>query len=179
MWELIWKLYGWGTSAQSTFSPRTVFYNLSVMVSAIPDFETCPKQPSVICWLLFFYLCPQKYLKWSYSVHSCLFFYLSFHFEFQTYQRVFEGPVASYHPEDFHIHPNPGTAPVHYPHGVHEEEGAGMSSSMHCFDQVFYVSVGRCNKSDFCYPDSKVISFWLLFALLNIFAFKVINGSVN
>lgn len=52
-----------------------------------------------------------------------LYFFL---FEFQTYQRVFEGPVASYHTEDFHIHPNPGTAPLHYPHGVHEEEGAGM-----------------------------------------------------
>lgn len=54
MWELIQKLCRWGTSAQSTCFPRTVFSSLSLMVSAVPGLETCPKQRSVISWLLFF-----------------------------------------------------------------------------------------------------------------------------
>lgn len=52
-----------------------------------------------------------------------------------------------------------------------------MLSSMHGFDQVFYVPVGRYHKSDLCDPESEMISCWLLFALPNIFAFKVINAT--
>lgn len=97
-----------------------------------------------------------------------------FFFEFQTYQRVFEGPVASYHTEDFHIYPNPGTAPLYCPHGVHEEEGAGMfafsleadKELMYCFDHVFQVSVEGFHKADPCSPDSKRILYYAIFCSL-------------
>lgn len=49
----------------------------------------------------------------------------------QADKRVPARPAARHHPEDVHVQPHTGAAPLHRPHGVYEEERAGESAAAH------------------------------------------------